>query len=100
MGFCHKQCKYGLAIPFRYDIIDHLCIKGEGIVIVDAGGGTIDISTYRRDGQDSKRIFEEIAVPQCKAPKSFCQSCTDRLVGYFHGSVFVTFNAKDFLKGE
>ncbi|KAH6910156.1 hypothetical protein BKA70DRAFT_1424706 [Coprinopsis sp. MPI-PUGE-AT-0042] len=48
----------------------HYCVKsglsaqaiqrGEGMVIVDAGGGTIDISSYR--GQNGK--FEEIAAPQ------------------------------------
>lgn len=57
------------SVSWCYEIIDHLnyqLIKGEGIVIVDAGGGTIDISTYRRD---DKRIFEEIAVPQCKTSK-------------------------------
>ena len=39
---------------------------GEGVVIVDAGGGTIDISSY------SKNIVGE---------------------GHFHGSIFVTVNA-------
>ena len=32
------------------------------MVIVDAGGGTVDISSYRRN---QKEIFEEIAAPQC-----------------------------------
>ena len=32
------------------------------MVIVDAGGGTIDISSYSRD---QKGGFEEIATPQC-----------------------------------
>ncbi|PBK65401.1 hypothetical protein ARMSODRAFT_1022210 [Armillaria solidipes] len=35
----------------------------EGIVIVDAGGGTIDISGYARLG-NTKKSFEEISVPQ------------------------------------
>jgi len=39
--------------------------QGEGIVIVDAGGGTVDVSTYRRDDQNGKRTFEEIAAAQC-----------------------------------
>jgi len=41
--------------------------KGEGIVIVDAGGGTIDVSTYKRTQVSGKagRSFEEIAIPQC-----------------------------------
>ena len=32
------------------------------MVIVDAGGGTIDISSYSRNQKES---FEEIAAPQC-----------------------------------
>jgi hypothetical protein len=57
-------------------------MEGHGVVIVDAGGGTIDVSTYKRVEKEKKRTFAEIAMPQC----------------YFHGSVFVTFNAKDHLK--
>ncbi|KAF9523664.1 hypothetical protein CPB83DRAFT_862443 [Crepidotus variabilis] len=55
---------------------------GEGIVVVDAGGGTVDVSTYKRSGGKGQKTFEEIAVPKC----------------YFHGSVFVTLAAKDFLR--
>jgi len=42
--------------------------KGEGVVIVDAGGGTIDISTYSRQIQNitNGENFEEIAAPQCR----------------------------------
>jgi hypothetical protein len=32
------------------------------VVIVDAGGGTVDISSYSRNKKES---FEEIAAPQC-----------------------------------
>ena len=41
--------------------------KGEGIVIVDAGGGTIDVSTYKQTQvlDQTERAFEEIAIPQC-----------------------------------
>jgi hypothetical protein len=42
-----------------------LSFQGEGIVIVDAGGGTIDVSTYKRVSQEKKRVFEEIAMPEC-----------------------------------
>ena len=37
--------------------------NGDGVLIVDAGGGTIDISAY---AQTSPTSFEEIASPQCK----------------------------------
>jgi hypothetical protein len=43
-------------------VLNLMSKRGEGIVIVDAGGGTIDISSYR--GQNGK--FEEIAAPHCK----------------------------------
>jgi len=38
-------------------------MKGQGIVIVDAGGGTIDVSTYMAN--EARTKFEEIAVPKC-----------------------------------
>jgi hypothetical protein len=67
----------------------HFCIQngltsepmkdGSGILIVDAGGGTVDISAY---GQSSETKFEEIAAAEC----------------YLQGSVFVTSRARAFLK--
>ncbi|KAF8155273.1 hypothetical protein BJ912DRAFT_1050978 [Pholiota molesta] len=55
--------------------------KGDGVVIVDAGGGTIDVSSYSRNTSVSKETFEEVAAPQC----------------HFHGSVFVSIHARLFL---
>jgi hypothetical protein len=40
--------------------------NGEGVVIVDAGGGTIDISSYSKNVGEAKAGFEEVAAPQCK----------------------------------
>ena len=40
--------------------------NGEGVVIVDAGGGTIDISSYSKSVGEAKARFEEVAAPQCK----------------------------------
>jgi len=66
----------------------HFCIRngltsaalknGGGVVIVDAGGGTIDVSSYAQTGVS----FEEIAEPQC----------------HFKGSIFVTRQAHIYLK--
>ncbi|KAF8181796.1 hypothetical protein BJ912DRAFT_1145353 [Pholiota molesta] len=56
--------------------------NGDGVVIVDAGGGTIDISSYSRNISASKETFEEVAPPQC----------------HFHGSVFVNLYAQKFLE--
>lgn len=51
--------------------------NGEGVLIVDAGGGTIDVSAYARQSN----LYVEIAAPQC----------------YLSGSVFITLEAKKFL---
>ncbi|KAF8181785.1 hypothetical protein BJ912DRAFT_882045 [Pholiota molesta] len=56
--------------------------NGDGVVIVDAGGGTIDISSYSRNISASQATFEEVAPPQC----------------HFHGSVFVNIYAHKFLE--
>jgi len=41
--------------------------NGEGIVIVDAGGGTIDISSYCKNASGASiDKFDEIASPQCE----------------------------------
>ncbi|PBK82156.1 hypothetical protein ARMGADRAFT_1171030 [Armillaria gallica] len=73
----------------------HFCIEhglfpyikdGEGVMIVDAGGGTIDISTYSviPSSTTDHHPFEEIAAPTCT----------------FSGSIFVTRHAQSFLKNK
>jgi len=44
---------------------------GDGVVIVDAGGGTIDISSYSKNVGEAKDTFEEVAAPQCQTFQSF-----------------------------
>ncbi|KAJ6626671.1 hypothetical protein B0H10DRAFT_1998098 [Mycena sp. CBHHK59/15] len=70
----------------------HFCIRnglasdplrlGKGVIIVDAGGGTIDISTYRKVVTTKGESFEEIAPPKC----------------VFQGSIFVSQRAGDHLR--
>ncbi|KAK0434118.1 hypothetical protein EV421DRAFT_2039821 [Armillaria borealis] len=71
----------------------HFCIhhglsshvhEDEAVVIVDAGGGTVDISTYSSVPSDhvGSMAFKEITAPQC----------------HFTGSIFVTKNAKQYLQ--
>jgi hypothetical protein len=55
----------GIRTPIPGFVIMSSSLQGEGIVIVDAGGGTIDVSTYKRVSQE-KRVFEEIAMPECQ----------------------------------
>ena len=38
--------------------------NGDGVVIADAGGGTIDVSSYRKSVKKREFIFEEVAAPQ------------------------------------
>ncbi|KAK7058002.1 hypothetical protein R3P38DRAFT_3304311 [Favolaschia claudopus] len=71
----------------------HFCIQngldnstidsGGGVVIVDAGGGTIDISSYRVVKKyNGHKEYEEIAPPQC----------------LFQGSIYVTQRAHEYLE--
>ncbi|KAG5718628.1 hypothetical protein E4T56_gene16512 [Termitomyces sp. T112] len=70
----------------------HFCIRrgltlqslnnGEGILVIDAGGGTVDMSAYGRRILAGKSLYHEICEPQC----------------IFKGSVFVTRNATEYLK--
>ncbi|KAG6885087.1 hypothetical protein C0993_005970 [Termitomyces sp. T159_Od127] len=55
--------------------------KGGGVLIIDAGGGTIDMCVYG-EAQKRKDAFEELASPEC----------------YLQGSLYVTLRAKAFLQ--
>ncbi|KAJ7073103.1 hypothetical protein C8F01DRAFT_268957 [Mycena amicta] len=56
--------------------------EGKGVIIVDAGGGTVDISAYRKVSTEKGDSFEEIAQTAC----------------LMNGSVFVTRNARKHLE--
>ncbi|KAJ7841610.1 hypothetical protein B0H14DRAFT_3457380 [Mycena olivaceomarginata] len=73
----------------------HFCIRnglgtqaidsGKGVVIVDAGGGTIDLSSYRQiQRSDGYKEYEEIAPAQC----------------LFQGSIYVTQRAREYVQGN
>ncbi|KAJ7063914.1 hypothetical protein C8F01DRAFT_1129822 [Mycena amicta] len=55
--------------------------QGKGVIIVDAGGGTVDISAYRKVSRLKGDSFEEIVRSAC----------------LLEGSIFVTRRAKDHL---
>ncbi|KJA20624.1 hypothetical protein HYPSUDRAFT_42934 [Hypholoma sublateritium FD-334 SS-4] len=55
--------------------------NGDGLLIVDAGGGTIDISSYRQMPDNTTTVFEEITRSHCT----------------FSGSLLVDKSAKTFL---
>ncbi|KAF8650743.1 hypothetical protein AX16_005055 [Volvariella volvacea WC 439] len=56
---------------------DFGALGSEGVAVVDAGGGTIDISAYKK----AQFAYVEVARPEC----------------YFQGSVYVTRRAKEYL---
>ncbi|KAF9068301.1 hypothetical protein BDP27DRAFT_1448499 [Rhodocollybia butyracea] len=52
------------------------------LVVLDAGGGTVDLSSYRRISENASLGYTEASVPEC----------------YYSGSVFVTQKAKIFFE--
>lgn len=51
----------------HHDPLTNLLLKGsETIVVVDAGGGTIDAVTYKCEKRDPLRLSAEVVAPDCK----------------------------------
>ena len=79
---------------------------GEGVVIVDAGGGTIDISAYSINGWEAKTTFEEVTAPQgmyilfisLHVTPYFLNLIIIVTAGHFYGSVFISVHARKFLE--
>ncbi|PPQ94461.1 hypothetical protein CVT25_000853, partial [Psilocybe cyanescens] len=59
----------------------HAIEQGKGVLTVDAGGDTIDVTAYKQTSQDTQS-FEELVAPNC----------------HFQGSVFVTSSARNYLE--
>jgi hypothetical protein len=75
--------------------------REDGLIIVDAGGGTIDISTYARTADAvSGYWFEELSAPQCASFVIFLDQNIRYMPGHFTGSIFVTSEARKFLSGK
>ncbi|KAI4526241.1 hypothetical protein K525DRAFT_360096 [Schizophyllum commune Loenen D] len=70
----HFCCHHGLVLDAMQE--------DDGVILVDAGGGTIDLSAYATNGSSSKATFSEIAASKC----------------LFQGSVFVTRRAEDYFR--
>ncbi len=75
LHFCiHHGLSSHIKVRSMVHCLRHLLIalqNDEGVVIVDAGGGTVDISTYssvQSAGRSTQRSFEEITAPQCTQP--------------------------------
>ena len=70
-------------------------------MIVDAGGGTVDISTYAFMSASPISV-EEVTSPDCRFPLSFSfneSSLMTSDIGILHGSTRVNVRAERFLKG-
>lgn len=62
-GLSAQDIKVRTVMLCRMGLLLTLLQKGDGVIIVDAGGGTIDVSTYGKSA--NKEALEEIAVPEC-----------------------------------
>jgi hypothetical protein len=54
------------SLLFRLFKLNAVLQNGDGIIIVDAGGGTIDISAYAQASSSKGISVIEIAPPECK----------------------------------
>jgi hypothetical protein len=72
--------------------------SSQGVVIIDAGGGTIDLSAYSM--KLSPTSFEEITPAECKFFFDVILFLTEMSIGCLQGSVFVTRRAHILLKSS
>ena len=59
-----KLSKTPIVVSGDYEEEDFDNPTSQGVVVIDAGGGTIDVSSYSMTL--SPTIIEEIAAPECK----------------------------------
>ncbi|TFK64303.1 hypothetical protein BDN72DRAFT_846729 [Pluteus cervinus] len=78
----------GLHYCIGEDLLTEAVKGGDGIMVVDAGGGTIDVSCYKATGPES---FEEVSASQCKVQGSLfvTQRARFHLEVYLQNSKFV-----------
>ena len=73
-----------LHFAIEHGILGDTLGEGEGVIVVDAGGGTVDISTYTRRVSDGATRFEESSVSQCASSiEPTVQIFTDHLTRLF-----------------
>jgi hypothetical protein len=68
---------------------------GQGVVVVDAGGGTINLSAY---SMKSPTSFEEISPAECRPCSSASLFTSKEHSGYLQGSALVTCRARTYLQ--
>ena len=87
-SFCASQTNTGKNLRVRHTVLAHNWILtylkvGEQALIIDAGGGTIDISTYKVLNTRPLRV-EELYEPQCESDPSQGQAFYN--AHYRHGT--------------
>ena len=102
-GLPAEAMKVGLALwTPKLNILILVLQDGDCVTIVDAGGGTIDVSSYSKKSKATKeKTFEEVAPPQCTVTFTFwSRPFLHRLLllGHYHGSAFVSIHARLFLE--
>lgn len=72
------------------------------MLIVDAGGGTIDLSAYTQveAAPEAPPTFEEVAPIECRQYQSITLLLSKSFEGLFQGSVYVSRRAHAFLERE
>ena len=74
--------------------------SGNGFLVADAGGGTLDISSYAVRGT-TPLVMEEIAPPDCSLWFTWHLTMySHSFPGVFAGSVFVSRRARAFFEGR
>jgi hypothetical protein len=69
-------------------------------MIIDAGGGTVDISTYTFTSAAPIKV-KEIAIPDCMCPHFWDVQFNFAIVlGVFEGSVIVRQRAENHIRGK
>ena len=94
-GLQHTPSLYGISTWQFKPALTFDLQEGKGVMIIDAGGGTLDFSSYAQNDQD----MMEIAASQCKFAILVLVDNSYEKLGIYNGSVFVTTRAKSFFKG-
>jgi hypothetical protein len=69
------------------------------VFVIDAGGGTIDISSYNVTSTSPLEV-EEFHEPKCNVLSCNPHILTDREIGSYEGGDVVTSNVREYVEGE
>ena len=72
---------------------------GHKVFVIDAGGGTIDISSYNVTSTSPLEV-EEFHEPRCGGLPCDLNTLTDGEIGFYQGGEVVTASVRAYAKGE